>query len=63
MKKAKYSFDSISFHNRWKGSKSCRNSDWTIIGISEWWTGPTLFCFKFCVFGFELKVWLNRKFK
>lgn len=61
-RKYKIKFDRINFSNRWKQSRIGRGSDWTIIGISEWWCSPTEFCYKICFFGLDLKIWFSRIF-
>lgn len=38
-----------------------RNSDWTIIGIDEWWGGWDTFSYRLCFFGFELRFWFRRE--
>lgn len=56
-------FERIAFLNRWKLKKYSRNCDWTIIGISVWWSSPESYCYKFCFFGFEVNLWFERIFK
>lgn len=57
-----HKFRNISWYIRWKDSYISRPSDWTIIGVSKLWHGPKDYCYKICLFGFELNLWFNRYF-
>lgn len=61
-KKYRVNFDRLRLTNRWKTPRYSRLSNWTIIGISERWSDPENFCFKFCFFGLDLNVWFRREF-
>lgn len=62
MRKSKITYDRFYFQNRWKRNKYSRNCDWTIVGLSVWWSCPTSFCYTFSLFGLELKIWFTRDF-
>jgi hypothetical protein len=55
----KIKFDSVSFLNRWKQRRLSRNANWTIIGVSVWWSQPTKYCYKFSFFGLEMRIYFN----
>lgn len=55
-----HKFDRIFFYNRWAMHKFGRPCDWTIIGISERWGGPSEYSYNFCFFGFQMSVWFKR---
>ena len=61
MKRHTTSLNHIVFYNRWR--ERYPNDDWTIIGISKWWSSPESYCYKFCFFGIEVRIWFKRKFK
>ena len=59
--KYNHKIEDVWFHNRWKEKHP--NCDWTIVGVSKWWSGPTYFVYKICFFGIELRIGINRIFK
>jgi hypothetical protein len=58
MKKYKHALKEVRFNNRW--TQRYPPSDWTIIGLARWWFGPTEYCYKLCLFGFDLQIWFEK---
>jgi len=58
----KTKFKRLSLMNRWKLKSYSRNGDWVILGIHQWYASPTDYCYKICVFGFDLQIWFERHF-
>lgn len=58
----KHKIDRIHFYNRWKYPKYSRPCDWTIIGISTWWSSPESYSYRIGFFGLELRIWIHRQF-
>ncbi len=52
-------FRRIYFNNRWARPVYARSCDWTMIGISQWWSGPDDMCYKICFFGFDIQIWFS----
>ncbi|MGJ3236435.1 hypothetical protein [Marivirga sp.] len=53
-------FDRVFFENRWIQKKHRRRANWTIIGISTWWSSPYSYKYSFCFFGLEAHIWLEK---
>ena len=60
--KYKITFERFGFNNRWKQDDFDKNCNWVIFGVQEYWIGPESFCYKICLFGFDLHIWFDRKF-
>lgn len=59
--KYKYQFDRIVFMNRWAQPFYMRNSTWTIFGLRVHWFSPLELEYQLCFFGFDIRIWINRK--
>lgn len=55
----KKTFSRITFYSRW--NHKFPPSDWCILGLSKWWFGSEEYCYKICLFGFEIHIWIDRK--
>lgn len=55
---SEWKYDYISFRNRWR--EKYPNSDWTILGLSWWWSGPSDKRFGIHFFGIEVLIWFKR---
>lgn len=58
--KYKHSFDQLWFINRWKQRRFSRSDTWTIIGIRKAYFSPNEYEYAICLFGFELRIWMNK---
>lgn len=59
--KTKYKFRRINVRNRWN-ERFYKLNEGTIIGIDIWWCSPKDFAIKFCLFGFDVQIWIEREF-
>lgn len=58
--KYKYSIRNIYGYCRW--NHKYPPDDWCIIGINKWWHSSEMIRYSLCLFGFELRININRKF-
>lgn len=58
--KFKHYFHGVCFENRWMITNYNRNGDWTIIGLSKWWAGPTEYSYSVSFFGLTMRIWMKR---
>lgn len=58
----KHSLDRIITTNRWRQSRIQRSGDWVIVGIQRWWFNPLEYEYRICFFGFDIRIWMKRKF-
>lgn len=57
MKNYKIKYDRVFIQNNWKD----KSNSGLIFGVMKWWAGPSYFCYKFAIFGFEISFWFKRK--
>ena len=51
----------IQFWNRYQKINRHNRSNWNIIGIVRKWSGHTLYSYRLCFFGFEVRFWIERE--
>lgn len=63
--KAKYrhTFDRIYIDNRWKLPRITRSDNWIIFGVYKWWFSRSEYEYQIGLFGFTIRIWMNRTLK
>jgi hypothetical protein len=58
--KYKHSIEKIYGYCRW--NHKYPPDDFCLFGIAKWWHSPEMYQYRFCLYGFEIRVQIKRKY-